>query len=122
MMLKEIKDTIECDVLGNDQDYIKRLDFKDRDYYNLSQMVDVIKSKVSSEVFNEFALACALRLYCIQEGKVDDDNLEELLDDLDDHIDEKMYKAIYDPAYEWYKQRLKEEEEEDANKKCSSNS
>ena len=109
MMIEEIKTTIDVDVLGNDSEYINRLDFHAEDYYNIRSMMEAIEA--SPGALREVALACAIKVYCIQQGKVDDIQLEELLDDIDDHIEEK-FGVLNTIALEEYNQ-LKEDEEED---------
>lgn len=105
-MLKEVKETIECDILGNDEEYINYLNYTDKDYYNIRSMMEAIRSNLTSEYYDKLALACAIYVYTTDKVDVDKNYLRE---DLNQHIDD-MLKPQYDEALYELK-RLKKEDQ-----------
>ena len=120
MMLKEIKEMLECDVLGNDEDYINKLNLTDDDYYKIRRMADAIKYNISIKYRGYLACACAMLVYLVHKGKTDEIGLGCLRDDLEDNID-NCFSVLYSKAYEEL-QHIKREEEENATENSSSDS
>ena len=121
MMLTEIEDMLRCDVFGDDDYYLNKLDFKDEDYYNIRRMADNIKSNVSEENVYELMVACAMLVYCANEGKIDDLKVPYLQENLNDNVHNKL-QPLFDEAFDEYNCIKKEEELEDGDKERSSDS
>ena len=120
MMLKEIKEMLECDVLGNDKDYINKLNLTDDDYYKIRRMAEAIQSNITNKCWNDLTCACAMLVYLVHKGKTDEIGLGYLRDDLEDNVD-NCFSVLYSKAYEEF-QNIKREEEENATENSSSNS
>lgn len=120
MMLKEIKDMLECDVLGNDTDYINKLNLTDDDYYKIRRMAEAIKYRIDIRYWNDLACACAMLVYLVHKGKTDEIGLGYLKDDLEDNVD-NCFSVLYSKAYEEF-QNIRRKEEENATENGSSDS
>lgn len=112
MMLKEVKEMFECDVVGNDKEYLSRLNLTDDDYYNIRRMMESARYNTTEKFYNDLCCACAMLIYLSHERDLDSEEIKYLRDDLEDNIDNHL-RVLYDESYEEYL-KIKAEEEEDA--------
>lgn len=102
----------ECDVVGNDNDYINKLNLTDDDYYNIRRMTESVKYNITGKYWMDLSCACAMLVYLSREYDLDSEEIKYLRDDLEDNIDNHL-GVLYNKAYEEY-QKIKREKEEDA--------
>lgn len=112
MMLKEVKEMFECDVVGNDKEYINKLNLTDDDYCNIRRIMESARYNTTETYYNNLCCACAMFVYLSHEYDLDSEEIKHLRDDLEDNIDNHL-RVLYDEAYEEY-QKIKREKEEDA--------
>ena len=120
MMLKEIKEMLECDVLGNDKDYINKLNLTDEDYYKIRRMTENVQSNITNKYWNDLTCACAMLVYLADMGRTDEFDLRELGEDLRDNVDNCL-GVLYSKAHEEL-QNINREEEENATENSSADS
>jgi 5-bromo-4-chloroindolyl phosphate hydrolysis protein len=112
MLLKDIKEMLECDVLGNDKKYIEAIDFTDKDWYNIRRMAERARYNVTENYWISLATICAMFIYCTQKGLTEKRELSYLREDLEDAV-ETYLQVMYDEAFEEYRKIKGEEEEND---------
>ena len=121
MMLNEVKEAFECDVVGNDEDYIKEVDLTTEDCYNIRRIMEKVKHNLSESVLDKFLLACAMRIYLTRERYADNGKLPYLYNDLVDNVENAII-PIYDECDKEYEQIKLERVDTDGDEECSGNS
>jgi len=120
MMLNEVKEAFECDVVGNDEDYIKGVNLTTEDCDNIRRIMEKVKHNLPESVLDKFLLACAMRIYLTQE-RYDKEKLPHLYDDLIDNVENEII-PIYDECDKEYEQIKLERVDNNGDEECSGNS
>ncbi len=120
MMLKDIKEMFECDVVGNDEEYIKKVNLTDKDFYNIKRMAESVKYNTTELYYDQLCCACALLVYLVHKGKTEELGLSYLREDLEETVDTYL-QVLYNKAYQEYLKIDSEGEEDDASEDSSGN-